>query len=153
MDNAYIRSFSDTGRNYIERFLDNITVFLARVLVKYTNITANHISLFRLLICTIPGGVFLLFDDYWMRMVGLLLIFISAFLDMMDGKTARLRNEKTKLGEMLEDYGDSLSLIYLLGMYGLSTILSDIGNITTLLVSFYMVVTYFCLVEISFLSD
>tara|TARA_B100000579_G_scaffold438014_1_gene470881 strand:+ start:7641 stop:8438 length:798 start_codon:yes stop_codon:yes gene_type:complete len=101
------------ARIYIE--LSSIFAFL----FQFTSVTANHVSL---LYCFsgIVAGLLLVSNVDALMMSGLLIFFLKGSLDWTDGLIARMKNQTSSLGHILDVWGShigTMSLISSLGIY------------------------------------
>ena len=74
--------------------------------LKNTSITPNQITFLSFLTGIISGLFFYLAEPSFL-IIGAILIFISYMLDYMDGRLAKIRNMRTRLGGFLDHVSDS----------------------------------------------
>ena len=106
-----IKSLYDEKASLVEKIVDRTSYYVAKIMFLYTNFTANQVSIFRLFVVCV-SGLFVLHSEYNFRIIGLFLLLIATMLDFTDGKLAKLRNQKTRLGAFLEDFGDFFTTFY-----------------------------------------
>ena len=90
--------------------------FLA-VKLKNTSITANHVTLSRILIMVIVS-ICILSDVYFLHIVAAFLIILFSMFDALDGSLASLKNERTILGAWLDPQVDRLGFLMLFIVVG-----------------------------------
>ena len=76
--------------------------FFLPLIPKY--FTPNHITIFRFFLT--PFVVWLLVNDNFKA--GLILFLLTAFTDVLDGSLARIRNQITDIGKILDPLADKL---------------------------------------------
>lgn len=73
-------------------------------------ISPNTVTISRFFIFLCPAVICLSIGGYFYNLLGLFLILVSAFFDLVDGDIARNFNKKTKFGETLDKYLDIVSI-------------------------------------------
>ena len=73
---------------------------------------ANRITLFRLFLVPIFAGLIISYtrEQPWLRHAALIVYFLAAISDALDGFVARAYNQKTKLGTILDPMADKLMI-------------------------------------------
>ena len=87
------------GRKYISPFLKGVANFLLKL-----NMTPNNITIIGLIIGLLPF-VFIYFDK---PLIAVLLLWVSGFLDAVDGEMARISNTSTNWGTLMDITFDRL---------------------------------------------
>lgn len=98
----YLRS------HYQKYFVDNIAKYISNY------VTPNQITLLSLCsgICILPA---LIFHQHW---IGVILLIITGYLDMLDGTLARLRSSSSEVGAMLDILSDRIvEAAAIMGLY------------------------------------
>jgi len=73
-------------------------------------VTANHITLFAMMISFIAGGLVVFFPEQrWSLLLIPAILFVRMALNAIDGMLAREHNMKSSLGAILNELGDVLS--------------------------------------------
>jgi len=101
------------ARIYIE--LSTIFAFF----FQYTSLTANHISLIYC-ISGVIAGILLATNSDALMIFGLIIFFLKGSIDWTDGLIARIKNQTSSIGHILDTWGShigTLSLITSLGIY------------------------------------
>ena len=101
------------ARVYIE--LSTIFAFF----FQYTSLTANHISLIYC-ISGVIAGILLATNSDALMISGLIIFFLKGSIDWTDGLIARIKNQTSSIGHILDTWGShigTLSLITSLGIY------------------------------------
>ena len=101
------------ARVYIE--LSTIFAFF----LQYTSLTANHISLIYC-ISGVIAGILLATNSDALMISGLIIFFLKGSIDWTDGLIARIKNQTSSVGHVLDTWGShigTLSLITSLGIY------------------------------------
>ena len=100
------------ARIYIE--LSTLFAFF----LQSTSLTANHISLIYCISGAI-AGLFLSSNIESLMIVGLLIFFLKNSLDWTDGFIAKIKNEKTAIGHILDTWGSHIGEISLMTSIGI----------------------------------
>jgi len=74
---------------------------LAKLLIKYTSITPNEITILSFFFM-VSGCLFFILGGYINQIVGAFLCFIYAVLDHIDGDIARVKNMQSKMGQWMD---------------------------------------------------
>ncbi|NCU42149.1 MAG: CDP-alcohol phosphatidyltransferase family protein, partial [Candidatus Moranbacteria bacterium] len=74
------------------------------------NITPNQVTFFRFFVLGIFGAYFFYLGGYLFNIIGLMLLFLNFYFDLVDGDLARNYDKKTKLGGFLEELLDPILL-------------------------------------------
>ena len=120
------------ARVYIE--LSTIFAFLTQ----FTSLTANHISLIYC-ICGLVAGTFLASNIDSLMITGLIIFFLKGSVDWTDGLVARIKNQTSPTGHILDTWGShigSVSLISSLGIYCYNNFFDEIYLILTIIILF-----------------
>lgn len=134
-DNNFLKNSPYTylkAKLYIE--LSTILTFL----IQFTSLTPNHISLVYAL-SGIFGGVLISTDINSLIIIGLFIFYFKNSLDWTDGFYAKIKNEKSIVGHILDTWGSHIghiSLIIGIGIYCYNTFEKDIYLILTILILF-----------------
>ena len=89
------------------RFFIELSAFIVSVL-QYTSIKPNFITLL-LVITGVIGGVFLSSGDQNLIIAGVIIFFSYGLFDWIDGLLARVKNNVSTLGGMLDDWAGYVS--------------------------------------------
>jgi len=89
--------------NFDAHFLLKPTEVITKIIAK-TKITPNQITLARFFFLTPPAVYLLSKDQYLTNVIAVLLLYLSAVLDQVDGTLARNYNMKTEVGGWLDDF-------------------------------------------------
>ncbi len=126
------------SRVYIE-----LSSFFAYFL-QLTSITPNQISIIYGL-SGIIAGVFLVTDHSAMMIVGLIIFFLKGSLDWTDGLIARIKNQTSSVGHILDTWGShigNISLITSIGIYCFNQTNNSIYLFLTILILFLKVIDF-----------
>lgn len=74
---------------------------LAKILIKYTDITPNHVTILSFAFL-IVGAIFLLLGSYIYQVTGATFALVYMILDCVDGSIARVKNMRSKFGQWLD---------------------------------------------------
>lgn len=89
--------------------LRNLTAYVAKML-NAIGISPNAVTISRFFIFVCGAVICFFVGGYFLNLLGLFLMLGSAFFDLVDGEIARNFNKKTKLGEILDEYLDIVSI-------------------------------------------
>ncbi len=89
--------------------LRNLTTSVAGQL-NAIGVSPNGVTISRFFIFVCGAVVCFFIGGYFYNLLGLFLMLGSAFFDLVDGEIARNFNKKTKLGEILDEYLDIVSI-------------------------------------------
>jgi len=126
------------ARLYIE--LSSIFAFF----FQFTFITANHISI-AYCISGILAGLLLITNDNTLMIAGLVIFFLKGSLDWTDGLIARIRNQTSSVGHILDTWGShigTISLITSLGIYCFNISEDNIFLFLTIFILFLNIVDF-----------
>ena len=123
---------------YIKQIYRLIGFYLAEKL-QNTSITANHITLSRILLILL-SSVFILSENYLLHFIAAFLIIIFSMFDALDGSLATLKNEFSLLGTWLDPQIDRVS--FLLLFLTLAFHLSKEGEFYIYLTMYVLVIFY-----------
>ncbi|MBI2668820.1 CDP-alcohol phosphatidyltransferase family protein [Candidatus Woesearchaeota archaeon] len=99
----------------VSKFMHNTMAHLTRLFLK-TNITPNQITTFWIFM-QLAGSILMVFGDYALNAVGVVLFVGAALLDYVDGQIARIKKIRTYKGIFLEELGIYLgSPLFFLGL-------------------------------------
>ena len=104
--------------------LRNLTARVAEIF-NAMGISPNAVTISRFFIFVCPAVICFFIGGYFYNFLGLFLILVSAFFDLVDGDLARNFNKKTKLGEILDKYFDIISINLILAAITLNLFLSE----------------------------
>lgn len=126
------------ARVYIE--LSTILAFF----FQQTPMTANHISL---IYCSsgIFAGVLLATNIDTMMVFGLIIFFLKGSIDWTDGLLARIKNQTSSIGHILDTWGShigTISLISSLGIYCFNNTDNNIYLFLTILILFLKIIDF-----------
>ena len=107
------------ARVYIE--LSSLLVFV----FQFTRISPNQITLMYA-ISGVLGGIFLALDNNTLILIACLIFFFKGALDWSDGLLARIRNETSSFGHILDAWGSHVGYIFFIS--GLSIYCFNITN-------------------------
>lgn len=105
------------------------TRHLSRVFTYYLvhwwkGVTPNKVSLLSFIIAIIACGLFMV-EDYWIRIIGVVLLQISFALDCSDGEIARLKNMGSKFGAWFDSTNDRIKEIIMFAALAYAWYLRD----------------------------
>ena len=126
------------SRVYIE--LSSIFAYFLQL----TSITPNQISIIYGLSGLI-AGVFLVTDHNAMMIVGLIIFFLKGSLDWTDGIIARIKNQTSSVGHILDTWGShigNISLITSIGIYCFNQTNNSIYLFFTILILFFKIIDF-----------
>ncbi len=126
------------ARVYIE--LSSIFAYLTQ----FTSLTANHISL---IYCVfgIIAGVFLASNIDALMIIGLVIFFLKGSVDWTDGLVARIKNQTSSIGHILDTWGShigTMALISSLGIYCFNKTTNEIFLILTIIILFLKIIDF-----------
>ncbi len=99
---------SDDTDDYVDRYFhEPIALFLSRRFIKI-GLTPNMITLLSML-AGVLGGMLFYPQDRIANLIGILLQITAAILDCSDGQVARMTDNKTKLGRVLDGTADGIN--------------------------------------------
>lgn len=98
-----------------------LSIIIADILNKI-NVHPNVVSVLRFVFFAIPAFVCFYFGGYIFNLIGLGLLIVNFFFDLVDGDLARLSKKMSKLGVFLEDTIDPVVLNSILFAIGLNLI-------------------------------
>ena len=93
------------ARIYIE--LSSIVVFF----LQYTNVSPNQVT-FLYVLSGILGGVLLSLNNQTLIIIGCLIIFFKGVLDWADGLLARIKEQTSSIGHILDAWGSNVGYIF-----------------------------------------
>jgi len=99
--------------DFVVLMLRKTSVYFACFLNKL-KVTPNQVTIFRFFIFGIGAAYCFYKGTYLFNIVGLILLFLNFYLDLVDGDLARNYDKKSKLGKFLEDLLDPLLLIIII---------------------------------------
>lgn len=122
---------------YVGRTIRFWSIYLTMVLAR-TPLTPNKITVISVLIFL--GGVTLfVFNDYWLNITGVGLVYLSIIFDASDGEIARLKGNKSKAGPYVEPVSHDIQygLLFIpltIGLYrsGLGITIIYVGFLATI---------------------
>jgi len=126
------------ARVYIE--LSTIFAFF----VQYTSLTANHISLIYC-ISGIVAGILLATNSDALMISGLIIFFLKGSIDWTDGLIARIKNQTSSIGHILDTWGShigTISLISSLGIYCFNNSNNNIYLFLTIIILFLKIIDF-----------
>ena len=126
------------SRIYIE--LSSIFAYL----LQFTFITPNHISIIYGLSGAI-AGVLLVTNNNTLMIVGLIIFFLKGSLDWTDGLIARIKNQTSSVGHILDTWGShigNISLITSIGIYCFNLTNNSIYLFLTILILFLKIIDF-----------
>ena len=101
----FLRELKKEGDEYTMKYLVRpLSVLPTLLLVRYTNITPNQVSLFAFLLAVI-GSIFLFLGGYWYQLIGVLFAYLYVVFDCVDGNIARVKKLKSLEGRWLDAIG------------------------------------------------
>ena len=109
------------ARVYIE--LSSLLVFV----LQFTRISPNQVTLIYSF-CGLLGGIFLTINNNTSIIIACLIFYFKGVLDWTDGLLARIRNETSSFGHILDAWGSNVGYIFFIG--GLSIYCFNITNNT-----------------------
>lgn len=117
MNNTNIKHHSQTIKKIYRIWGFHIARYL-----KNTPITANHITLSRIVLIFI-ASYFILKDVYYLHVFAAVLIILFSMFDALDGSVAMIKDQRSVLGAWLDPQTDRLGflLLFLVMAYHLST--------------------------------
>lgn len=127
-----------------------LSIPLAKLLIRFTNITANQVTWASFFV-GILGGYFLLKGDYTSFIYGGILALFSHVLDQIDGTIARVKNTASLYGKWLDGVtGHIRTEILILALaFGLNTKLSlTLGVFAALAYPLYFLMIYHYKVDV-----
>ena len=94
-------------------FTEPFAMLFSRLFLKM-NLHPNTVTLFSI-ITGVIGGVFFIFHNIWLNIIGIILEILAAVFDASDGQVARLSGKKSEFGRFFDGVGDTIvySAIYL----------------------------------------
>jgi len=98
----------------VRRLKKAVSLAATRVLL-HTKVTANQISLMRLMLLGPAAASCFSFGTYLGSVLGVLLFNLFDFLDYLDGDLARARGQTSELGQFLDHIGDPIGFLLVLG--------------------------------------
>ncbi len=126
------------ARVYIE--LSTIFAFF----FQYTSLTANHISLIYC-ISGIVAGILLTTNSDALIISGLIIFFLKGSIDWTDGLIARIKNQTSSIGHILDTWGShigTLSLISSLGIYCYNNSNNNLYLFLTIIILFLKIIDF-----------
>ncbi len=84
---------------FVRLYTDPATLVLAYLVVNFSDLTPNTITFINHILSLIGGIIFM--TDW---KLGIFLLWFAFQLDGVDGIVARLKNQRTKIGEYMEEY-------------------------------------------------
>lgn len=126
------------ARVYIE--LSSIFAYLTQ----FTSLTANHISLIYCVLGII-AGVFLASNIDPFMIIGLVIFFLKGSVDWTDGLVARIKNQTSSIGHVLDTWGShigTMALISSLGIYCFHKTTDEIFLILTIIILFLRIIDF-----------
>ena len=113
-------------------------------LLQFTAVTPNHVSLIYCL-SGIIAGAFLVTDNNSLMIVGLLIFFLKGSIDWTDGLIARIKNQTSSVGHILDTWGShigTISLITSIGIYCFNLTSNNIYLFLTILILFLKIIDF-----------
>ena len=126
------------SRIYIE--LSTIFAFF----LQFTSITPNHISIIYGL-SGVLAGAFLVTGINTLMIVGLIIFFLKGSIDWTDGLIARIKNQTSPVGHILDTWGShigNISLITSIGVYCFNLTNNSIYLFFTILILFLKIIDF-----------
>lgn len=102
-------------------------------------ITPNQITLFRLFFTILPATYIFSRGNYLTNIFALIILYVSAVLDQIDGNLARKYNQKTEIGAWLDEFGDKASQILIIMGISWGVFIQSGKNLSWLLVGFLLI--------------
>ncbi|ACY17438.1 CDP-alcohol phosphatidyltransferase family protein [Haliangium ochraceum] len=84
-------------------------------LLRPTRVTPNQVTFASLIICALAGAMLLLGDGYLWVLAAMLVFELSFVLDCVDGQLARLRQQSSVLGHLLDFLMDEIKAFLMFG--------------------------------------
>ncbi len=112
--------------------------------LQFTKLTANHISLFYC-ISGVIAGLLLSSNIDSLMITGLVIFFLKNSLDWTDGFIAKINNQRSALGHILDTWGShigEISLITSIGIYSYNLSNNNIYLIITISILFLKVIDF-----------
>lgn len=103
------------GREYVTQALRYGSRPISKLLINYTAITPNQVTMLSLLL-GITGGIFLRQGGYQNQLIGGMLAMLYILLDLMDGEIARVKNRQSITGKWLDGIVGLVMTPYLMFM-------------------------------------
>jgi phosphatidylglycerophosphate synthase len=97
---------------------DKINYFLPKPILDFflrTNLTPNQITVGRFLFFLIPAVILFTLGNYWLNVLGLVMVYFFSLLDLVDGEVAKRKGMITEIGPWLDTTLDMISLIFVYG--------------------------------------
>lgn len=111
---------------------------------KNTSLTPNHISIIYG-ICGVIAGLCLASNINYLMVSGLIIFFLKGSLDWTDGFIAKIKNQKSSVGHILDTWGShigGLSLITSIGFYCYNNTQNDIYLFLTIIILFLRIIDF-----------
>lgn len=86
---------------YTEQFYRKFSIYITKFLLSKTNINANQVTAFSILV-GILAGVFFSFGKSWTMLTGAVLLNVWYFIDHLDGEIARYRRTSSLTGQYFD---------------------------------------------------
>lgn len=111
---------------------------------QYTFLTANHISLMYC-ISGVVAGLLLITGSDAIMIAGLIIFFLKGTFDWTDGLIARIKNETSSVGHILDTWGShigTISLISSLGIYCYNSSNNNLYLFLTITILFLRIIDF-----------
>ena len=112
--------------------------------MQFTSITPNHISIIYGL-SGVLAGAFLVTGINTLMIVGLIIFFLKGSIDWTDGLIARIKNQTSPVGHILDTWGShigNISLITSIGVYCFNLTNNSIYLFFTILILFLKIIDF-----------
>ncbi|MFH1426559.1 MAG: CDP-alcohol phosphatidyltransferase family protein [Candidatus Kerfeldbacteria bacterium] len=121
-------------------FTRRLSRILTFILVKADKgVTPNKVSTFSFLLAVIACVLFV-YEDYWARFAGVILLQLSFAFDCSDGEIARIKNMSSKFGAWLDSVYDRIKEVLMFASMTLYWFLYEERAVWVLLVGFFAII-------------